>query len=505
MTADKPPSAAADVASSQPALRMFNMVLFSVCALLLLSQVTLTAEVGATSVFWTIAIIVLFFIPYGLTTAELGSTYPDTGGIYAWVVRAFGRRWGTRVSFWYWLNVALWVPSVYLMFSGALSSMFFGGHINFWVQVAIAVVLIWVNYWVNIRSLETGAWVSNLGAALTIVVIIAVAVAAGVFLGRTGGSATHWSLSSMLPQHGVSELALALPVIIYNFLGFELMSSASNQMANPKRDVPRAIFVAGLLVGGFYLLATIAMQVIVPAGSISSTTGLIHALRVGFGGSLGSRIVVDALGIASLYCFFALLIPWTIGANIAAAESAQVGDLPKIFGRTHPVRQTPTGAALLCAVVGTAVTLIYAVLSKLTNGSVDSLFWSLFAFSSVIFLLPYVVLMLSFLRLRKIDPDTPRPYRVPGGHALTVCTTWVPIVLLVAAAVFFVVNPWSFDWSTTGPILVGLAITFVIQEIFCAKAPAWAAARAAEAASAADSNGAAVTGTAPQDHIGAAV
>ncbi len=484
MTTEAPP-VSQEPGSARPALKMFDMILFSVCAMLLLSQLTVTAGVGPTTVFWTIAIIIAFFVPYGLVTSELGSTYPDAGGIYSWVVRAFGKRWGTRVSWWYWLNTALWVPSVYLMFSGTLSAMFFDGKLSFWVQVAIALVLIWVNYWVNSRSLETGTWVSNLGAGITVIVILALGVAAGMY-GWTNGSATEWSLSTMLPHQGISALALALPIVIYNFLGFELMSSASGQMENPKRDVPRTILIAGLLIGGFYLIATVAMQVIVPADQISETTGLIDALRLGFGESPIARVAVSVLGIGSLYCFFASLIPWTIGANLAASESAQLGDLPKIFGRTHPTRGTPIGAALLCSLVGTAVTIAYAILFAITEGAVDDLFWNLFAFSSVVFLLPYIVLMRVFAKLRKTDPDTVRPYRVPGGRVMTQLISWVPTVLLVVAAIFFVVNPFDFSWEVTGSILVGLVITVVIQEIFCLKAPGWAAAREAEAALAAD-------------------
>lgn len=480
MTTDLP-SVSEEPGAARPALRMFDMILFSVCAMLLLSQLTVTAQVGPSAVFWTIAIIVLFFVPYGLVTSELGSTYPDAGGIYSWVVRAFGKRWGTRVSWWYWLNVALWVPSVYLMFSGTLSSMFFGGQLSFWAQVAIALVLIWVNYWVNSRSLETGAWVSNLGAGITVVVILVLGVAAGIYM-TNHGSATEWSLTTMLPHEGMSALALALPIIIYNFLGFELMSSASSQMANPKRDVPRTILIAGLLIGGFYLIATIAMQSIIPADQLSETTGLIDALRLGFGNSLVANIIVTVLGIGSLYCFFASLIPWTIGANLAASESAQLGDLPKVFARTHPTRGTPIGAALLCSLVGTGVTIAYAILFAITQGAVDDLFWNLFAFSSVVFLLPYIVLMQVFAKLRTSDPDAVRPYRVPGGRVLTWLIAWIPTVLLVAATIFFVVNPFDFSWEVTGSILLGLVVTVVIQEIFCAKSPAWAAARAAEAA-----------------------
>jgi amino acid transporter len=161
-----------------------------------------------------------------------------------------------------------------------------------------------------------------------------------------------------------------------------------------------------------------------------------------------------------------------------------MGDLPKIFGRTHPKRGTPVGAALLCSVVGTIFTLGYAILSTVTAGdaTVDELFWSLFAFSSVIFLLPYIVLMQVFLRLRAIDPDTVRPYSVPGGKVWIAIVAWVPTVLLVLAAIFFVVNPFEFDPMVTVPIVIGIVIAVVIQEIFCAKAPTWAAQRQAETA-----------------------
>ena len=474
---DRPPTEGR--ATGRPTFRMFDMVLFSVAAMLLLSQLTVTAAVGPTAIFWTVAIILVFFIPYGLVTSELGSAYPDAGGIYAWVVRAFGNRWGSRVSWWYWLNVGLWVPSVYLMFSGAISSMFFGGELNFWVQVAITVTLIWINFWVNIRSLKTGTWVSNLGAGITIAVIVALAIAGGIYA-SVHGSATSWTVSSVIPTDALPAFIAALPIVIYNFLGFELMSSASTQMENPQRDVPKTIAIAGALIGGFYLVATIGMQLIFPAGEISQTTGLVDALRRGFGESGVASVVVSILGIGALFCFFASLVPWTIGANLAAAEAAAQGDLPPVFAKTHPTRGTPIGAAMLCSIVGTVFTLGYAGLFSLTGGAIDDVFWNLFAFSSVIFLLPYIVMTLAFRKLRRTDPDRVRPYRVPGGATFTWLITWVPTVLLVAAAVFFVWNPWDVNGTATVSILGGLVVTVVIQEIFCAKSPTWTRQRALE-------------------------
>ena len=391
--------------STPRALRMFDMILFSVCAILLLSQVTLTAQIGPSAVVWTVVMIAAFFLPYGLMTAELGSTYPDTGGIYAWIVRAFGNRWGTRVSWWYWLNVALWVPSVYLMFSVVLSDMFFPG-LGFWPQVGIALVLIGVNWLVNVLTLDTGKWVSNLGAMITVGVIVLIGVAG--FVAWSGdGSATNftWTTESMIPT--APTVALALPIIIYNFLGFELMSSASNEMRNPRRDVPRTIVIAGVLIGAFYLISTIGMQVIVPADEISETSGLLDVLTTVF----GAGVFTTVLGIGILYAFFAALIPWTIGANRAAAEAAEQGDLPPVFKRMSAKRRTPVGAAGFTALVSAAITLVYGVLFSLTNGDIDALFWSLFAFSSIVFLLPYVAMSLGVPA-----PAPDRPGRTPAVH-----------------------------------------------------------------------------------------
>jgi hypothetical protein len=89
-------------------------------------------------------------------------------------------------------------------------------------------------------------------------------------------------------------------------------------------------------------------------------------------------------------------------------------------------------------------------------------------------------MMLAFGKLRRLDPHRPRPYRVPGGAVLTWLITWVPTILLAAAAVFFVWNPYDFSFAVTGSILIGLAVTVGFQEYFCLKSPEWTRLRALE-------------------------
>ena len=90
---------------------------FIISAILVVDQLTASASIGVSSVGWWVMTIVLFFVPSALIVAELGTTYPYQGGIYDWVTRAFGQRWAARTTYWYWVNVALWMPSVYLLFA----------------------------------------------------------------------------------------------------------------------------------------------------------------------------------------------------------------------------------------------------------------------------------------------------------------------------------------------------------------------------------------------------
>ena len=81
-------------------------VLFTVCSILVLDSFVAPTIIGVSSITIWIISAIFFFLPYGLMSAELGSTYPDDGGIVSWVQRAFGEFWGVMEGWMYWINVA---------------------------------------------------------------------------------------------------------------------------------------------------------------------------------------------------------------------------------------------------------------------------------------------------------------------------------------------------------------------------------------------------------------
>jgi amino acid transporter len=242
-------------------------------------------------------------------------------------------------------------------------------------------------------------------------------------------------------------------------LGFELVSAGSEEMRDPARDVPRAIFISGTIIIVLYLLGTIAILTAIPAGDINLVEGLIDTLNLFFGHSEVGKTFVLVLGIGALFTFFSNGVTWALGCNRAAAEAAMEGELPKIFALESKKLGTPIGAAVLMGLVSTVVLVLYGFLS----GSNEDLFWALFAFSAVIFLLPYQGMLLTFMKMRVVDADHPRPYAVPGGLGVARLCALLCMTILGLSIVLFMYTPGSgVDWAVLGGVLVTLAIGEVV-------------------------------------------
>jgi glutamate:GABA antiporter len=286
----------------------------------------------------------------------------------------------------------------------------------------------------------------------------------GIVYAMRHGVANDMSLRNLAPTWHAG-LAF-VPVIVYNFLGFELMSGASEEMTDPQRDVPRAIVISGILIAAFYLLATVGMLIALPVEQIGLIEGLLDSLHQLFDGYPAGAAFVTALGIGALFTFLANMVTWTIGANRSAAEAAGRGDLPAVFGALHPVHRTPANAALITGFVSTAVIVLYGLLAA----SAEDLFWTLFAFSSIVFLLPYLPMFAAFLVLRRRDAQRPRPYRVPGGPAVARLLAALCMFFIVQAIVLFVWVPGEFDARQALAVGGGVIATILIGEVLIARA-----------------------------------
>lgn len=442
-------------------LTVFDLTLFTVSAIVLLDTLAATASIGPSAVTWWLLLAVFFALPMGLITAEMGTTYPEQGGLYAWIRNAFGTKWAARAAWGYFINNALWVPSVYVMFSGFLVRLF-GLDLPLSTQVGINIALLWVTVAVNCASLEFGKWVPNLGALLKMIIFLTIIVGGFTYAG-VHGFANEFPREAMTPTW--SDSLKYLPAIIYGMLGFELVSASGEEIKNAERDLPASILLSGVIVIGLYTLSTAAVLAVLPAGDINLVEGLVDMLQMLFGDSMAGKAAVIVFGVAALYTFFSNGVTWSIGCNRASAAAADEGQLPRFFGWKDKRHGAPIGSAIAMGAIGTVVLILYGSAAS----SNEDLFWGLFAFSAVIFLAPYAALALAFFRMRLIDPKRRRPFRVPGGVVGAFLLTALCVSALSGAIFLFLYVPGEGVQQMT---LIGLLVAIAVGEILIALARA---------------------------------
>jgi amino acid transporter len=452
-----------------------DLLLFTVSAILTIDTLASAASMGVSWFTWWAITMVLFFVPYGLITAELGAAWPGEGGLYVWVREAFGPRWGSLAAWFYWINNAYWVPSVYLVFAATFHSIFLKARLPpelqegpqaTWLQAGIAIGVTWFTVGVGIVRLQVSKWVPNLGALVKVAIFLALGgLGLHALLVEGRPPANDFSAREFLPRWGDS-LAF-LPVLLYNALGFELMSSAGEEMRDPQRDVPRVILVSGAVVAAVYTLGVLGILLAVPVSQLSLVTGTWDALEaLGRGWGRAADGVVLLLGIGFLYSCVANIVTWSLGVNRVAAAAAAEGALPAVLGRLHPRYRTPHMAFLLMGSVSTLLLLGNALLAARP----DNVFWMVFKLSGVCLLVSYLLVFPAFAVLRRARPDVPRPYRLPGGHlaaqgAAAVCFVFI----LGACLLFFKPAPdappdqaWRDTWLLAGETALTAALGWLL-------------------------------------------
>jgi amino acid transporter len=451
---------------AKKALRLIDIIGFAFSAVFVLDSFSAAAAIGWQSIIYWLILAAIFFIPYGLISAELGSTYTD-GGIYTWVKRAFGSKWATRTNWFYWLNVGLWMSSVYLVFSSTLSAVFFPNHpISMWGQIGIAIAIVWVTVAFGLINMKYLKWIPNLSTLAKLIITLAIIAAAITWVAK--GNPVSTSITDkdygILPSWSTG--VVFVPVIVYNLAGFELGSNAIENMKNPKRDIPLATLISGVTIIVCYIIGTICVNVIMDVSHLDISNGILQTFQQVFPDWLNK-----ILAILLMFSLFGNMITWVSGSNMAIKESSENGEFPKLFAS-----QLKNGSPLWATIIDGFISSILLIIagSVSTGGEISEIFWQIYSFSSIVFLLPYLLIMPSFLVLRKKEKDISRPFMIKGNRFWQWVITLLPLVTLVACIILFLVGSEiagekTFAWNSGGSsivfTLVGTLLSAAVGEL----------------------------------------
>ncbi|WP_216697442.1 APC family permease [Anaerostipes faecalis] len=435
---------------------LMDAVMTVICVVFVAEAAAPVAAVGNSQYFWWIFLLITFLLPYGLISAELGTTYEGEGGIYDWVSKAYGKRWGGRVSWYYWINFPLWMASLAMMFPDTIG-MLTGIQMGVIPSLIIELAFIWIVIFISFFPVCDSTWILNGAAVIKVLIALTLGIL-GIYGAVNHGMANTYTLKSLLPSFDLDSLSY-ISVIIFNCLGFEVVCTFADDMENPKKQIPQAIIIGGVAIAAIYIFMAFGIGVAIPTDQISTSTGLLDSIQLLTGHPTG--IIVTVVAIAFLLTLFGNMISWSLGVNNVAAYAADNGDMPSVFGIRSAKNDMPVGASIMNGIVASLILIIAPFIPN------QELFWCFFALNLVMFLLAYVPVFPAFLKLRNIDGDRPRPFKVPGGPAAIHIIAIVPMIMLVISLIFTAV-PLSLDRETLEgvlPITIGAILCILIGEI----------------------------------------
>jgi amino acid transporter len=405
----------------------FDIFFFLICTIVGLDTLGAVSNYGAQAFVWLIFLSVFFFVPYALLTAELGASFREEGGSYIWTKLSLGRPVAGVNAVLYWLSNPIWLGGA-LTITGleVFNEFFFDlGHIGSYV---FALAFIWFATWAAILSFGIGKWIPTVGAWGRVLLLSGFTVTVFIYAAQNGVGGV--GAGDFRPTWAV--FIAAVPVLFFNFVGFELPNAAGDEMKDAQKDVPYTVKRATIVAILAYGLPILSILLVVPAQQITSLDGFVSAIKLVFtvyGGSVaenadgtldptlsGAGTVLGGLAAAGfIWALLSSGTTWIMGADRAQAVAAYDGAGPRWLGTFSGRYGTPINVNLAS---GVFATVMFVAAFELTSGDAGRYFVAALGLAISTTTISYLSIFPALYLLRKKHPHVHRPYRVPGGDGV---------------------------------------------------------------------------------------
>jgi putative glutamate/gamma-aminobutyrate antiporter len=397
--------------STKHKLGVFILAMLTFSVIASLRGLPSMAEYGLSSTFYYLLIAIVFFIPVSLISAELATGWPKKGGVYLWVTEAFGQRWGFFAIWMQWIQNVVWYPTVLAFAAGALAFVFNPAlATNPLFMVGVILVVYWGATLAAFRGMRLSGIITTVGTiAGTILpgLVIILLGALWVFSGQQSQIDFTWE--NLIPDlTQLSNVVFAASILLF-FAGMEVSAVHAREVNNPQKDYPKAILIAVVLTLFIFILGTLAIAVVVPQGEINLVAGIMQAFTQFFDAySIGWMVPI--IGILIVFGVVGQVSAWIVGPSKGLLATADEGTLPPFFQKTNS-NGVATHVMIVQGLIVSALALIFVVMPD-----VSSSFWILTALTAQLYLIMYVFLFATAIKLRYSQPKVKRPYKLPGGN-----------------------------------------------------------------------------------------
>lgn len=446
----------------------WDVLLFNIAAVLGPRWIAAAAHNGTSSISLWILAALFFFVPTALVINELSTRFPSEGGLYVWSKEAFGEFHGFVAGWTYWVYTFFYFPGL-LLASASMSAYIGGPKMGKYAQdqhylVIVSLALLGVAVFMNIIGLNIGKWLQNAGGVGTYVPLLMLVGAAAVLWHRHG-SQTQFTWTNIIP-HWNWDTVNFWPQIAFAFVGLELVSAMSEEIENPKKTLPRAIYGSGALIAIIYIVATVAVLAVLPSADVNPTSGAFQALtvastilKIGAFGMIAAFLVTigNAGGVGTTVAGIAR-VPFVVGIDHY---------MPAAFGKIHPKWRTPYISILVQALISAAV-LLASQINETTIGAYQVLVDA----ATILYFVPFLYMYGAVIKLasrpdRKTDPHA---VLIPGGKIGVWIAGGLGFLVVAAGIVLSLIPPGESEnkflfelklvAGTVIAVLIGLALYY---------------------------------------------
>lgn len=421
------------------------------------------AEFGIQSIFYYLFAAIVFLIPFSLVCAELASTYTHSGGLYRWVAEAFGPKWGWTAMYLEWQTLVIWFPAVLMFAAVSLAYIFwpesFDARLsaNKIYTLVVVLAVYWITNFIAFRGMKSSKILSTLGGLFGTIVPGAILIILGVAY-LCMGKPIMLAHESFFPDFSkIGTIVLAASIFLF-YGGMEMNAVHVQNMKNPARQFPRAIFLAVAVIVLLFVFATLAIGFVVPAKDINLLASLLVAYN-----DLWAAVGVPWLGnVMALLITFGVIGQVSViiaGPSTGLVAVGESGYLPRSLQKTN-AQGVNKPILYVQAIFVSLLSLVLVVLP-----SVESAYQVMSQMATVIYLILVLMIYFAFIRLRHTQPQKQRGFRIPGGKLGEVVVAGIGILGAVVAMVLSFFPPSQIN--TGSPVVYVLIIFCGALLFFC--------------------------------------
>lgn len=321
--------------------------------------------------------------------AELNGMYPTAAGIRLWMARAMPDKAALTITLTYMVAIVLVIAADAYIIGEALAYAFGNGKL---IAVGYVAALLMLATWLNLRGIKLAGAAERIVTAIVVLATVAIGVAA---IAHPGHLAPHATLGA----GGSSSPIQALVLGIFVYTGFEWVATNAEEVTE-SRIIPRAMLVAVLVLAGSQAVFAVAMGATLDGASLGTAYPQLLVAQQALGHA-GMLVMLAVTALTAVNTFNGGFV--TLSRFIYAV--AREGKLPRPLTRLND-RAVPVVPVWILGGVSLVLAAVVAV-----TGS----FSVIVSLCAALEMGVYAAAGYCVWRLRRREPDTPRPYRLRGG------------------------------------------------------------------------------------------